>query len=46
MPPNAIIAIAASENCETLTKEIFGGDMAYVPWRRPGFKLGLAMQYR
>ncbi|MDA8745954.1 bifunctional rhamnulose-1-phosphate aldolase/short-chain dehydrogenase [Rubripirellula amarantea] len=44
MHPNAIIAIAASENCEKLTAEIFGSDMAYVPWMRPGFELGLAMQ--
>ncbi len=44
MHPNAIIAIAASANCERLTKEIFGGAMAYVPWMRPGFELGLAMQ--
>ena len=44
MHPNAIIAIAASKNCETLTKEIFGGEMEYVPWMRPGFELGLAMQ--
>jgi rhamnulose-1-phosphate aldolase/alcohol dehydrogenase len=44
MHPNAIIAIAASANCEKLTHEIFGGDMAYVPWMRPGFELGLAMQ--
>src|SRR5581483_2802368 len=44
MHPNAIIAIAASQHCEKLTKEIFGGAMAYVPWMRPGFELGLAMQ--
>src|SRR5258706_13166914 len=44
MHPNAIIAIAASKNCEKLTKEIFGGAMAYVKWMRPGFELGLAMQ--
>jgi rhamnulose-1-phosphate aldolase/alcohol dehydrogenase len=44
MHPNAIIAIAASKNCEQLTQEIFGGKMAYVPWMRPGFELGLAMQ--
>ncbi len=44
MHPNAIIAIAASSRCEQLTKEIFGGEMAYVPWMRPGFELGLAMQ--
>jgi rhamnulose-1-phosphate aldolase/alcohol dehydrogenase len=44
MHPNAIISIAASKHCEKLTQEIFGGDMAYVPWMRPGFELGLAMQ--
>lgn len=44
MHPNAIIAIAASQHCEKLTQEIFGGEMAYVPWMRPGFELGLAMQ--
>src|SRR4051794_28761818 len=44
MHPNAIIAIAASQNCEKLTQEIFGGEMAYVKWMRPGFELGLAMQ--
>jgi rhamnulose-1-phosphate aldolase/alcohol dehydrogenase len=44
MHPNAIIAIAASAGSERLTREIFGGRMAYVPWMRPGFELGLAMQ--
>lgn len=44
MHPNAIIAIAASANCERLTREIFGDAMACVPWMRPGFELGLAMQ--
>ncbi len=45
MHPNAIISIAASKRCEELTREIFGGTMAYVPWMRPGFELGLAMQH-
>ena len=44
MHPNAIIAIAASARCVELTKEIFVGEMEYVPWMRPGFELGLAMQ--
>ena len=44
MHPNAIISVAASKHCEKLTQEIFGGEMAYVPWMRPGFELGLAMQ--
>ena len=37
MHPNAIIAIAASARCVELTKEIFVGEMEYVPWMRPGF---------
>jgi rhamnulose-1-phosphate aldolase/alcohol dehydrogenase len=44
MHPHAIIAIAASANCERLTREIFGGAMGYVPWMRPGVELGLALQ--
>jgi rhamnulose-1-phosphate aldolase/alcohol dehydrogenase len=44
MHPNSIIAIAASANVEKLTREIFAGKMAYVPWMRPGFELGLAME--
>jgi rhamnulose-1-phosphate aldolase/alcohol dehydrogenase len=44
MHPNAIISVAASRRCLELTKEIFGADMDYVPWMRPGFELGLAMQ--
>jgi rhamnulose-1-phosphate aldolase/alcohol dehydrogenase len=44
MHANAIIAIAATANCERLTREIFDGRMAYVPWMRPGFELGLAME--
>ncbi|HEY1764929.1 MAG TPA: bifunctional rhamnulose-1-phosphate aldolase/short-chain dehydrogenase [Opitutaceae bacterium] len=44
MHPNAVIAIAASADCERLTREIFKGEMAYVPWMRPGVELGLAMR--
>jgi len=44
MHPNAVIAIAASRRCVELTQEVFGGEMGYVPWMRPGFELGLAMQ--
>ena len=44
MHPNAIIAIAATSRCQELTREIFGEEMDYVPWMRPGFELGLAMQ--
>jgi len=44
MHPNAIIAMAASADCERLVQKIFAGDMAYVPWMRPGVELGLAME--
>ncbi|MBO0876545.1 MAG: bifunctional aldolase/short-chain dehydrogenase, partial [Pseudonocardia sp.] len=39
--PDAGIAIAAAADGEALTKEIFGGRVVWVPWRRPGFQLGL-----
>jgi rhamnulose-1-phosphate aldolase/alcohol dehydrogenase len=42
--PNAVIAVAATERCTALTKEIYGEDLAYTPWLRPGFELGLIMQ--
>ncbi|MGI9598905.1 MAG: bifunctional rhamnulose-1-phosphate aldolase/short-chain dehydrogenase, partial [Acidimicrobiales bacterium] len=39
--PDAIIAFAAAADGPALTKECFGGDVVWVPWRRPGFQLGL-----
>ncbi|GAB4084589.1 bifunctional rhamnulose-1-phosphate aldolase/short-chain dehydrogenase [Myceligenerans cantabricum] len=39
--PDAGIAVAAAADGELLTAEIFGGDVVWVPWRRPGFQLGL-----
>lgn len=44
MHPNAVISIAAARRSEELTQEIFGGDLGWVPWMRPGFELGLAME--
>ena len=41
--PNAVIAIAAAEDGEALTAEIFGDELGWVGWQRPGFDLGLAM---
>ena len=40
---DAVIAIAASEDSERLTKEIFGGEMGYLPWQRPGIDLGIKL---
>lgn len=42
--PDSIIAIAASENSRALTKEIFGDDIGWLPWKRPGFELGLWLE--
>ena len=39
--PDAGIAIATAADGEALTKAIFGDRMVWVPWRRPGFQLGL-----
>jgi rhamnulose-1-phosphate aldolase/alcohol dehydrogenase len=39
--PDAGIALAAAADGEALTKACFGDRVAWVPWRRPGFQLGL-----
>ena len=42
--PIAVIAIAASQDGERLTKEIYGDEVGWVDWQRPGFDLGLVMR--
>ncbi|MGD0065721.1 MAG: bifunctional aldolase/short-chain dehydrogenase [Streptosporangiaceae bacterium] len=39
--PDAGIAFAAAVDGEALTRACFGTRVAWVPWRRPGFQLGL-----
>jgi len=41
MHADAIIAIAAARNGERLTRDVFGSEIAWIPWQRPGFDLGL-----
>ncbi|MCA1489338.1 bifunctional rhamnulose-1-phosphate aldolase/short-chain dehydrogenase [Sinorhizobium alkalisoli] len=41
MHPDAIIAIAASQNSKDLTRKIFGDEIGWLPWKRPGYELGL-----
>jgi len=41
---DAIIAIAASVNSRELTAEIFGNDIGWLPWKRPGYELGLWLE--
>ncbi|WP_242155549.1 bifunctional aldolase/short-chain dehydrogenase [Aestuariivivens sediminis] len=42
--PDALIAVAAAEDSEKVTKEIWGDTMGWVPWQRPGFDLGLQLE--
>ena len=42
--PYALIAIAAAEDSQKITKEIWGDTMGWVPWQRPGFDLGLQLE--
>lgn len=42
--PNAVIALAACDRGEAITKEIYGGEVGWVGWQRPGFDLGLRMR--
>ena len=39
--PDSGIALATAADGEALTREAFGDRVAWVPWRRPGFQLGL-----
>lgn len=39
--PDSGIAIATAADGEELTARIFGDKVVWVPWRRPGFQLGL-----
>lgn len=41
--PNAVISVAASANGEALTREIYGDDVIWLGWQRPGFDLGLKL---
>ncbi len=42
--PDAVISIAASKNSKELTKKIWGDDMGWVKWQRPGFDLGIQLE--
>jgi rhamnulose-1-phosphate aldolase/alcohol dehydrogenase len=39
--PDSGIAIATAADGEQLTKDIYGDAVVWVPWRRPGFQLGV-----
>jgi len=42
--PDAAIAIAASADGKKITQELFGGELGWVDWQRPGFDLGLKLK--
>ena len=42
--PDAVIAIAAAENSQAITREIWGDTMGWIPWQRPGFDLGIQLE--
>ena len=41
---DAIIAIAASVNSKALAAEIFGDDIGWLPWKKPGYELGMWLE--
>lgn len=44
MHPDAIIAIAASSNSKQLTQDIFGDSIGWLPWKKPGYELGIWLE--
>ena len=44
MHPDALIAIAASADSKALTQQIFGDEIGWLPWIRPGYELGLKLR--
>ena len=42
--PDAIIALAASSGGEAATKEIWGGKIGWLSWKRPGYTLGVQLR--
>jgi rhamnulose-1-phosphate aldolase/alcohol dehydrogenase len=44
MHPDAIIAVAAAKDGSAITRQIFGDEIGWLPWKRPGFELGLWLE--
>src|SRR5439155_1507028 len=42
--PVAVMAIAAAADGPALTREVYGGDLIWTDWQRPGFDLGLKLE--
>jgi rhamnulose-1-phosphate aldolase/alcohol dehydrogenase len=44
MHPVAVIALATARDGPALTREVYGDDVIWTDWQRPGFDLGLALE--
>ena len=44
MHPDAVIAIAATADSKAITEEIYGKEIGWLPWKRPGYELGLWLE--
>ena len=44
MHPDAVIAIAAAARSRELTAQIYGDEIGWLPWQRPGYDLGLKLE--
>lgn len=42
--PDAVIALAAAEDGEKVTRELWGGEIGWLGWKRPGFELAVALR--
>ena len=44
MHPVAVIALATAADGPALTREVYGDDVVWTKWQRPGFELGLELE--
>ena len=44
MHPVAVIALATAKDGPALTREVYGDDVLWTDWQRPGFELGLELE--
>ena len=44
MHPDGVIAVAAAADGQALTRKIYGDEIGWLPWVRPGFELGVQLQ--
>src|SRR5207248_642219 len=45
MHPVAVIALATAADGPALTREVYGDDVIWTDWQRPGFELGLRLHH-